>query len=176
MLDTEFGPRCDLTNLLVLTRSQQDVSSRKCVAAMISLPRLHTSRSSQVTSAFASIALLDSGTPVRFMIVGSAETANYCRTASHCLALADFCILGSTCRMRTLSLMGSVDGRDRHRIARKCAGTGGRCSVTGQNLSTLKLHHHAHRLILRVTTPALPLNLLRLPFFSPWAPTPERIL
>ena len=58
--------------------------------------------------------------------------------------------------------MGNVDGRDRHRIARKCAGTGGRCSVTGQNLSTLKPHHHAHRLILRVTTPALPLYSLAL--------------
>ena len=47
-------------------------------------------------------------------------------------ARADFCIFGSSCRKRTLFLVGNVDSRDAHRIARKCAGTGGRCSVTGQ--------------------------------------------
>ena len=75
MLDTEFGPRCDVTNLLFLTRSQQEVSARKFVAAMISLPRLHNSRSSQDISAGASIAFVDSGTPMRFMVVERAETA-----------------------------------------------------------------------------------------------------
>ena len=37
---------------------------------------------------------------------------------------------GSPCRKRTLFLIGNVDNLDLHRIARKCVGTGGRCSVS----------------------------------------------
>ena len=31
-------------------------------------------------------------------------------------------------------LVGNVDSSDSHRVARKCAGTGGHCSVSGQKL------------------------------------------
>ena len=47
-------------------------------------------------------------------------------------ALADFCVLESPCRKRTLFLVGNVDNSDLHCIARKCHGTGGCCSVSGQ--------------------------------------------
>ena len=39
VLDTEFGPRYDVTKSLVRTRTRQDVSAGKCVAGMISPPR-----------------------------------------------------------------------------------------------------------------------------------------
>ena len=38
----------------------------------------------------------------------------------------------SPCRQRTLFLVRNVDGRDLCRIAPTCAGTGGRCSVPGE--------------------------------------------
>ena len=50
-------------------------------------------------------------------------------TGSHGLALADVCILGSQYRKHILFPVGNVDSRDLHRIARQCAGTGGRYSV-----------------------------------------------
>ena len=53
-------------------------------------------------------------------------------------ALADFCILGSPCRKRTFLLVGNADSRDSHRIARICAGTDGRCSVSGRKKFTLQ--------------------------------------
>ena len=56
VLETKFGPKYDVTKPLVLTRIRQNVSAGKCVAAKISPPRLHTSCSSQVISASASIA------------------------------------------------------------------------------------------------------------------------
>ena len=58
VLDTKFGPRCDATQLLVLTRIREDVSAGKCVAAMISRPRIPTSVLFQVIPASASIAHL----------------------------------------------------------------------------------------------------------------------
>ena len=39
---------------------------------------------------------------------------------------------GSPSRKRTLFLVGGVDSRDLHRIARNCAGAGGRCGVSGE--------------------------------------------
>ena len=56
--DTKFGPRYDVTRPLVLTRIRQDVSAGKCVAAMISPPRPHSSCSPNVLSASAAIANL----------------------------------------------------------------------------------------------------------------------
>ena len=47
-------------------------------------------------------------------------------------ALAGFCVFGSPYRKRTLFLDGNVDGRDWHRVGRRCFGTGGRRSVSGQ--------------------------------------------
>ena len=41
-LDTRFGPRYDVTDLLVLTRIRQKVSAGKSVAGTISPPRQHT--------------------------------------------------------------------------------------------------------------------------------------
>ena len=58
VLDTKLGPRYDMTKPHVLTRIRQDVSAGDCISALISLPRLHTSCSSQVVSASASIAIL----------------------------------------------------------------------------------------------------------------------
>ena len=58
VLDTMFGPRYDVTKLLVLTRIRQDISAGKFVAGMISPPRQHTLCSSKVVSASAAIANL----------------------------------------------------------------------------------------------------------------------
>ena len=58
VLDTKLGPRYDVTKALVLTRIGQDVSDGKCVAAVISPPRQHTSCSPKVISASAAIANL----------------------------------------------------------------------------------------------------------------------
>ena len=58
VLDTRFGPRYDVTKPLVIARIRQDVSAGKCVAGMVSPPRQHTSYSSKVISASASIANL----------------------------------------------------------------------------------------------------------------------
>ena len=58
VFDTKFGPKYDVTQHRTLTRIRQNVSARKCVAGMISLPRLHTSCSSTVISATASTASL----------------------------------------------------------------------------------------------------------------------
>ena len=44
-----------------------------------------------------------------------------------------FAFFGSPRRKRTLFLVGSVDSRDLRRVARTCAGTGGRYSVSRQN-------------------------------------------
>ena len=74
-------------------------------------------------------------------------------------SLSDFCVLESPYRKRTLFLVGNVDSRDLHRVGRKCAGTGGRCSVSGLNMFIQRLPHH----ILHVTTPALTVCLSRLP-------------
>ena len=58
VLDTTFGPRYDVTQLLVLTRIRQDVSAGTCVAGMISPPRQRASCSPKVITACAVIANL----------------------------------------------------------------------------------------------------------------------
>ena len=52
-------------------------------------------------------------------------------------------------RKGTLFLVGNVDGRDFHRVARRC-GTGRRCSVSGQQhghpkISALRSEHRSSR-------------------------------
>ena len=75
------------------------------------------------------------------------------RTAS---ALADFCIFGSPCKKWPLFLVGDVDSRHLHRIATKCAGTGERCSVSGQKHRNPKASaSRSEFFALHVTTPAL---------------------
>ena len=140
VLDTKFEPRYEVTKPLVFTGIQQDVSAGICVAAMISPPRQLTSCSSKVISASASIAnllhrarkpwILEHPCDSCLWDVPKLQTlAAQPRTA---WAPADFCIFGSTCGKRTLFLVGNVDSRDWHRVARKCAGTSGRCSATGE--------------------------------------------
>ena len=77
-------------------------------------------------------------------------------TASHALSLVFFffCIFGSQYRGRTWFLVGNVDSRDLHRLARKFAGTGGRCSVSGQKMFIQRFRPHARSVFLHVTTPA----------------------
>ena len=62
------------------------------------------------------------------------EMPDSCGTDSHGLGPGGLLYFGSQCRERTLNLIENVDSRDLHRIARKCSGTGGRCSVSGQKL------------------------------------------
>ena len=48
------------------------------------------------------------------------------------LALSGYCTFSSQWRKRTFFMVGNVDSRDWHRIARKCAWTGGLSGVSGQ--------------------------------------------
>ena len=70
-------------------------------------------------------------------------------------------------RERTLFLVGNVDSKDFHRVARKCAGTGGRCKVTVQKLFIQKLPRHAQSFHFHATIPTLHVSLSRLPWVSP---------
>ena len=59
VLDAKFGSRYDLTKpFVLLTKTQQEVSTGKSVAYMISPPRQHTSDSDKVISASATMANL----------------------------------------------------------------------------------------------------------------------
>ena len=113
VLVTKFGPRYDVTQL---TRIRQDVSTGKCVAAMISLPQQHILCSPKVTSASAAIANLLHLARMPWIVehpcgswlwdVAKIEAlAAQPRTA---WALADYCSCGSQCRQRTLFLVGTV--------------------------------------------------------------------
>ena len=154
-----------MTQPLVLTRIRQDVSAGKCVAKVVSPLRQHTSCSSKVISDSVSIANLlhrarmpwITELPRRSWLWDVPKNPHSCGTAQPRAAwtLADFCVCGSPCRKRTLFLVGNVDCRDLHRIARKCAGTGGRCSVSGQkNMFIQKFPHHAQSFPLHATVPA----------------------
>ena len=168
LLDTTFGPRYDVTMLLVLTGTRQDVAAGKCVAG-ISPPRQHTSRSHKIMSASAAIA--DSlyraritwilGRPCDSCLGNVPKIEALAAQPRTAWALADYCIVGSKCRKRALFTVGNVNGRDLHRIAFRCAGTGGRCSVSRQEQGD-----PAKSSALHVTTPALPVYLSRLPWFS----------
>ena len=70
-------------------------------------------------------------------------------------------------------LVGNVDGRDAHRVARKCAGTGGRCSVSGQK----HLHPMASKSRSKLSSsrdhPPSPNYLSRLPWYYECTTIPE---
>ena len=153
VLDTKFGAWYEVTKPLILTRIRQDVPAGKCVAGMISLSRQLTSCSSKVISTKASIANLlhrarmpwflehPCGSPL-WDVPKIKTLAAQPRTAR---ALADVFVFGSPCRQRTLFLVWNVDSKDAHRIAGKCAGTGGRCTVSEETCSS-----KGFRLALRV--------------------------
>ena len=130
----------NVTQLLVLTRIRQDVATRKCVAGMISPPRQHTSCSSKVISASTSIAHLLHRVRIPWILEhpcdswlwDDAKILTLAAQPRRAWALVDLGIFGSPCRMRTLFLVGNVDNRDSHRMARKCVGTSGSCRVSRQ--------------------------------------------
>ena len=137
MLDTEFGPRYDATQPLVLTRVRQDVSAGNCVAAMISPPRQRASCSPTVISASAATANLRHRVRVPWILehpcdswfcdVAKIQTRS---AASHGLGPGGLLYFRFTI-LKANVLSGNVDSRDLHRVARKCAGTGVCCSVSG---------------------------------------------
>ena len=134
VLDTKFGPRYDVTQPLVLTRSRQDVSARKCVAGMISPPRHHMSCSPKIMSASDAIASLLRRAPTPWILEHPCDSWFWHAPKIEALAVQPHTAwaLAHYCRKQTWFLVGNVDRRDQHRIARRCAGTGGRCSVSGQ--------------------------------------------
>ena len=151
---------------------------------MISPPRQHSSCSPKVISTSAAILnlfhrahmpwILEQPCDSRLWDVPKIQTlAAQRRTA---WALADFCVFGLACRQRTLFLVGNVDSRDLPRIAAKCAGRGGSCSVSGQNMFIQRLPHHAQSFALRVNTPALPVYLSRWPDERTSIPEKTRIV
>ena len=74
------------------------------------------------------------------MALGRPGNPDFRGTASHGLGPGGFLHFGSLC-----SLVGHVDSRESHRIVHKCAGTGGFCSVSGQNMSVLRLSRRAQK-------------------------------
>ena len=176
VLDTKFGPRYDVKKPLVLTRIRQDVSAEKGVAAMISPPRQHTSCSSKIISASASIAYLLHRDRMLWIVEHPCDSwlwdvpklqtlAVQLRTV---WALADFCILGSPCTKRTLFLVGNVDSRDQHRVARNTVLGQADVAVCLEKKNFIqKLPPHVQGVVLHVTTPALSVCLSRSPWFSP---------
>ena len=142
VLDTKFGPRYDVTHLLVLTRIRQDVSAGKCVAA---LPRQDTPCSPNVISFSAASANLLHRVRMLWILENACDSWFWNVPKIQGLA-AQSGPWRSQNRKRTLFLAGDVDSRDAHRIARKCAGTGGRCSVSGQK----HVHPERFRVTLKV--------------------------
>ena len=93
---------------------------------------------------------------------------NSCGTPSHGLGPYGFLHFWLTQhRKRTLFLVGNIDSRDSNRIARNLCWNRRSCCVSGHNMSIQKTHHHAQSFVLHATTPALPVCLSRLPWFSP---------
>ena len=124
-MDTKFVSWFDVTQPIVLSRIRQDVSVGKCVARKISLPRVHTSCSSKVISATASIASLLHRVRMPWILehtCGSWLWDVLKNPARPCTAwaLADCCVFGSPCRKRTLCLVGNDDSIDLHGGARQC--------------------------------------------------------
>ena len=129
-----------MTQPLVLTRLRQDVSAGKCVAGMFSSPRLHTSCCSKVISAPASIASLLHRARMPRILKHQCESwlwdvpktqtfAAQPRTTAWAPAFFGFLDHHAESGLCSQS---EACCRDLHRIARTCAGTGGRCIVTGQ--------------------------------------------
>ena len=138
VLDTKCSPRYDVTQLLVPTRIRQDVSAGICVGGMVSrlcdntlraLPKLFppVRPSHKCFTVFACFGFWNT------RVIHGFETRQKSRVLRPAQprtprALADFCVfLDLKAAKRTLFLVGNL-----HRIARKCVGTGGRCSVSGQ--------------------------------------------
>ena len=93
------------------------------------------------------------------MVVRRAENQSSCGTASHGLGPRGFLYFLDLCAgSERCFWFGNVDNRDSFRIARQCAGTGGRCSVSGQK--------HVRPKGFRLHTP-LHVCPSRLPCFSP---------
>ena len=146
------------TKPLVHTKIRQDVTAGKCVAGMISPPRHHASCNPKVISANAALANLLHRAHMPWILEHPHDSWLWDVPKISALAARPsgfFCIFGFPYRKRTLFLVGTVDNRDLHCTARKCAGRGGRCSVTGENMFTHRLPHHAQSLPHHVTTPAL---------------------
>ena len=140
VLDTKFGPRYDVSQPIVLTRSRQDVSAGTCAEGMISHPRLHTVCSSKllppVLPSLACFIVLACLGFWKTRLIRGSGTHRKSRLSQHSLARPGHWEIVASLDLhvekRTLFSIGNVDSRDLYRIARSCAGTGGRCSVTGQ--------------------------------------------
>ena len=72
---------------------------------------------------------LDCVTPVCLLVMGRSKIQVLAAQPRTAWGLAELCVFGSPCRKRTLFLVWNVDNRDSRGLARRCVGTGGRCSV-----------------------------------------------
>ena len=131
ILDTTFGPGYDVTKPLVLTGFEKtyplgNVSRRWFHLHDYTLRALRKKFHRKLVSSCSRA--LHSGTPLCFVEVEHSENPSSCGTTSHGTSAA-VCIFGSPRKTRPLFLVGNVD-RGLHRIARRCAGTSGRCSVS----------------------------------------------
>ena len=145
-----FGPQYDVTQLLVVTRIRQDVSAGTCVAGMISPPRQHTSCSSMPRilehpcdswlSDVPKIQTLAAQPRTAWAVAGLCVSANFVSRWEHGQqGCAPYCT--KVCWDRS-ALTGAKHVRPKASASRS------------------KFHLH-------VTTPALPVYLSSLPWFSP---------
>ena len=164
----------NVTELLVLTRIRQDVATGKCVAGMISPPRQHTSCSSKVISASTSIAHLLHRVRIPWILEHPCDSWLWDEPKIRTLAaqprmawalwiwvsLAHHaeCALCSwlgtwTIEIHTVWLASVLEQVD---VA----------EFQDKRMFILTLQHDAQISALHITTPALPVCLSRLPWFS----------
>ena len=178
-LDTKVGPSIRRDRAHCFSRIRLDVTVGKCVARKISPPRQHTSCSSKVVSATAAIDNLLHRARTPWILEHPCDSwlwdvqknEAFAAQPRTVWALACYCLLGSPSRKGTF--FGS---EPRTRIARRCAGTGGRSSVTGRKT----LVHPKASAPRSVRYPSgdhtRPDYLSRLPWFSPWTHDDSRDL
>ena len=154
-----------MTKPLARTRIRQGVFAGKCAAGMISPPRQHASCSSKKVSVCAAIASLRQRARMRWTLkhpvirrLERADNRTPCGTPSQDLSPGRLLYFWIFTQKAAVISGGSVDSRDAHRVARKFAGTSGRCRFSG--------HKHLHPRASRIT--------LRVLFFT-WPDRPPRV-
>ena len=155
VLDTKFGPRFDVTQPLVLTRIRQDGNDFTSTTTHLVLFQM--SSSSVLPSQTCFIVL----TCLGFWNTRVDRGCSACRKSRllrRSLARLGpwqifFVFLGLLAESERCCWLGMWTAEISHRIARKCAGTGGCCSVSGEKHVHPKASASSFK-ILHVTTPA----------------------
>ena len=153
VVDSKFGPGCDVSQPIVLTRIRHDAFAGKCVAVMNSRPRPHFVFSEGYLRlcchrklASSCSQTLDSGTPMWFAVVGRAKKSKLLRRG---LARAGPCRVIVFFVLMTVKKTSVISGWScgQQRIAPCCSqmfwdGWTRQC-VTTKNIFIRRRPHHA---------------------------------